>query len=66
MNYKTLELASGTSMQSDHLYKCLSYNIVLCPLRNSEMNKIRNVLGAHLLLGKDKIYVCTNNMLEAN
>lgn len=67
MSYKTLELASGTSVQFDHLHKYLLSavidNILLCS-GNTEVKKIRMPSGAHLLLGKDKIHGCTNNLLE--
>lgn len=66
MNCKTLELASGTSLQFDHLHKYwlsavidLQHFVVSIGEYRGEKDK-----DAHLLLGKYKIYVCTNNLLE--
>lgn len=73
MNCETLELASGTSIKFDHLHKYLLrlkvFDLQLCVMFIGECRDEWDKecpQGALLLLGKDKIYECTNNLLELN
>lgn len=65
-------LASGTSVQVDHLHKYLLSTVLdlqHCVVSIGEYRDEQDKecpQGAHLLLGKDKIYVCTNNLLKLN